>query len=164
MKVGKKIIIGSFVFLFLICGILVLSRQHHKSSALFLYYILTFDSSQQLQQMRRPSVSVERERQVTLSWFWYIHEKKWEKRKEKMMFQMSCNSKIVVKHIRHGITKTLPSASAVSTNTSIFSLPLHEYFFVGWEKVITTIPFLMKFRETKKHIETISVNKRENNM
>ena len=59
MKVGKKIIIGSFVFL--ICGILVLSRQHHKSSALFLYYILTFDSSQQLQQMRRPSVSVERE-------------------------------------------------------------------------------------------------------
>ena len=54
--------------------------------------------------------------------FGTITKKKWEKRKEKMMFQMSCNSKIVVKHIRHGITKTLPSASAL---THPFSLCLY---------------------------------------
>ena len=101
---GKKSLLVLLFCFSLICGILVLSIQHHNSSALFCTIISSFDSSaaaaEKAQSLKR--------RQVTLSWFSYNHEKKVRKEKRKWCSKMSCNSKIVVKHIRHGITKTLP--------------------------------------------------------
>ena len=158
MKVGKKNHYWFFCFCFSYLWHTCLVKTAPQLISTFLYYISTFDSSQQPQQLRRPSVSVKR--QVTLSWFWYNHEKK--VRKEKMMFQMSCNSKIVVKHIRHGITKTLPSASAL---THPFSLCLYMNISSQDEKRSSRLfHFWWNSAKQKKHIETISVNNRENNM
>ena len=121
MKVGKKIHYWFFCFCFSYLWHSCLVKTAPQVISTF--FVLYFDFRQfSAAAADEKAQCVCRDRQVTLSWFWYNHEKKWEKRKEKMMFQMSCNSKIVVKHIRHGITKTLPSASAL---THPFSLCLY---------------------------------------
>ena len=116
---GQKIIIGSFVLFFLLfvaslfCQYSTTIHQH--------FFVLLFRVStvQQLQ-LRRPSLW--RGGRWRCPDFHTITKKKVRKEKRKWCSKMSCNSKIVVKHIRYGITKTLPSASAL---THPFSLCLY---------------------------------------